>query len=96
VVVQRNIAVVGIWVGKLGENSGFVKSMVVGKIGSWCVGCCIGLLGNVAGKGVAGGIGLGVYMGLCCSVSGFGLSVGLALAWCVEEKASTFVMCMVW
>jgi hypothetical protein len=34
VVVQKNIAVVGIWVGKLGESSGFVESMVVGKIGS--------------------------------------------------------------
>jgi hypothetical protein len=94
-VVQRNIEVVGIWVGKLEESSDFVGSMVVGKIGNWCMGGCIGLLGSVAGKGVAGGgIGLGVYMGLCCSVSGFGLGAGLSPAWCVKEEASTFVWYM--
>jgi hypothetical protein len=92
VVVHRNIVVVGIWVGNLEQKSGFVGSMMVGKIGSCCVGCCIGLLGNVAGKGVAGGgIGLGVCMGLCCSISELDLGAGLALAWCLKGKARAFV-----
>jgi hypothetical protein len=95
VVVHRNIVVVGMWVGNLGQRSGFVGSMVAGRISNCCVGSCIGLLGNVAGKGVAdGGIGSGVCMGLCCSISGLDLGVGLALTWCLKGKARAFVKYM--